>query len=150
MKKAVSCGFIIETPNGFLLCHPTGNEDRWDFPKGRAEEGEPHIDAAIRELFEETGLVLPEYSKHNVLDLGCHPYVREKDLHLFYMRTDDLDVSVMHCESWCENHEGKMIREMDGYKLADINMLWSSLGKSMKKWTEKHFFPVIERSPTIK
>ena len=31
----------------------------WDFPKGRLEKGETHMQAAIRELFEETSISVP-------------------------------------------------------------------------------------------
>ena len=32
----------------------------WDFPKGRLEQGESHLEAAIRELMEETSISIPE------------------------------------------------------------------------------------------
>jgi len=38
----------------YLLLHD--NEDRWSFSKGKLEEGEKNLTAAIRELEEETGV----------------------------------------------------------------------------------------------
>ena len=58
-KKEISAGFLFETPEGFLLVHPTARakgKGNWDIPKGHIETGEYPLEAAIRELKEETGL----------------------------------------------------------------------------------------------
>jgi len=57
LKTEVSCGFITFTikdgqPLYLILQHPT----HWSFPKGHVEEGENLIQAATRELKEETGI----------------------------------------------------------------------------------------------
>lgn len=44
-----------------LILHKEGNH--WGFPKGRSEKGEEPIEAAIRELKEETGLHVDEVLK---------------------------------------------------------------------------------------
>lgn len=52
-----SAGFILFKDSGerkyFLLKH---GMDYWNFPKGKLEAGESHMDAAKRELSEETGI----------------------------------------------------------------------------------------------
>ncbi len=57
-KKQVVAGFIVyrRTTDGikFLLLYRRGNY--WNFPKGHFEPGERSIDAALRELEEETGI----------------------------------------------------------------------------------------------
>ena len=58
IKREISAGAIVfrKDKNGikFLLLHyPHGH---WDFPKGHVEKGEKEIDAAIREIKEETGI----------------------------------------------------------------------------------------------
>jgi 8-oxo-dGTP pyrophosphatase MutT (NUDIX family) len=62
-----SAGGIIKGPDGriVLVCQH-GNS--WSFPKGGVEEGETLIQAAIREIEEETGITQLEYKK----DLGSY------------------------------------------------------------------------------
>src|SRR5207248_11492567 len=77
--KGTRCGAIITDGQFLLLGHAT-RSPRWDIPKGMAEPGESFAAAAARELFEETGLTVPE----TVLrPLGVHAYRRGKALALF-------------------------------------------------------------------
>lgn len=67
MKNVVSAGFIIYTIiDGELLFlvlqYAAGH---WDFAKGKIEEGESLQDAALRELYEETGLKPGRFSDFN-------------------------------------------------------------------------------------
>jgi len=58
MKKQVSAGIVVYTYTGngleYLLLHYLGGH--WDFPKGKLEDGETWLEAALRELEEETGI----------------------------------------------------------------------------------------------
>jgi ADP-ribose pyrophosphatase YjhB (NUDIX family) len=53
----VGCGIIIENDERILLQHRT-NEDNWCIPGGVMEIGESFEQTAIRETFEETGLLV--------------------------------------------------------------------------------------------
>ncbi len=57
-KKQVVAGFVVyrKTSDGikYLLLYRRGNY--WNFPKGHFKSGERSIDAALRELEEETGI----------------------------------------------------------------------------------------------
>ena len=56
---AVSCGVVLANGRGeIFVCHTTG-AGRWDLPKGLADDGEAPRDAAVREAWEEAGLLLP-------------------------------------------------------------------------------------------
>jgi len=62
--KEVSAGIItVKKVSGdriyLLLQHENGGH--WSFPKGHLEEGETAREAAVRELFEETGLAVGEF-----------------------------------------------------------------------------------------
>jgi bis(5'-nucleosidyl)-tetraphosphatase len=56
MAKIKSCGFLVyrfQPEHSFLLMR---HHDRWDLPKGHLDPGETKIQAAYRELLEETGI----------------------------------------------------------------------------------------------
>lgn len=57
-KRLYSAGVIVYSKENnhitYLLLHYTAGH--WDFPKGKIEEGETKQEAALRELYEETGL----------------------------------------------------------------------------------------------
>ncbi|PKN03222.1 diadenosine tetraphosphate hydrolase [Candidatus Dependentiae bacterium HGW-Dependentiae-1] len=60
MKKQTSAGIVVyyqadkDSEPEFLLLHYLSGH--WDLPKGKLEEGEDTLTAAVRELQEETGL----------------------------------------------------------------------------------------------
>jgi len=140
MKEHCSCGIILaHTPNGkpegWLLCHPTNAGKRWDFPKGLAEPGEVHLNTALRELFEETGTLL---DIDNVLDLGQHPYIKGKDLHLYYIELNDIKPNLMKCTSLVENKNRDDYPEMDAFAIFPLDKIKQRLGKSMSAWIDQH------------
>lgn len=127
-KRYVTCGILLHTKDGYLLCHPTGREHGigcHDIPKGMKEEGETEWQCAVRELREETGLVIPEGSEADAVDLGRHPYNIKKDIHLFYCETEEIDRDSLVCTSMVPR-TGKP--EVDGYLVTeDLNMCFASL-----------------------
>ena len=58
-----SAGLVVLHGKTMLLGHPTGQKwyGTYSIPKGRIEEGEDVVTAAIRETFEETGLQFAPY-----------------------------------------------------------------------------------------
>ena len=62
MREVMSTGFLVirrEPCLSFLLLrHP----DRWDLPKGHVDPGETPLEAAFRELEEETGIMAGQIS----------------------------------------------------------------------------------------
>ena len=114
--KVITCATIIIDPAGSILgCHPTGKapNQMYDLPKGCADEGEDDLSAALRELKEETSLIL---EKGDLQDLGIHEYLRTKDIHIFLHRVSSLpDTSSLECTSTFEAF-GKHIKEIDGFR----------------------------------
>ena len=55
-----SSGLAIIKSNKILLIKPKGTPEygHYSIPKGRVEKGESLIEAAVRETFEETGLLI--------------------------------------------------------------------------------------------
>ena len=114
--KIVSCGILLLDPEGrVLLAHATGT-NHWDIPKGQGEPGETEAQSALREMREETGLVIEEA---RLKDLGRYAYRRDKDLHLFAARAlpGEIDISCCCCTSLFPRREdGVMIPEMDDWR----------------------------------
>lgn len=146
MKERCACGIILEEPRGWLLCHPTNGGKRWDFPKGNAEIGEDHLVAALRELKEETGVVLPEDWHSEIVDLGRFSYQDHRDLHLFYLVVSEIDTKEMVCESMVENPRGPNFPEMDAFAIFPKNLILEKVGKGMKVWLERHAMHLLEES----
>lgn len=112
-QRRLSCGVIVLLDSHeLLLCHVTGQR-QWDLPKGGLHAGETPRQAALRETEEETGLRLDPES---LLDLGRHPYVAKKDLHLFACLSPRVDPRELHCTScYVERGSGRSRPEMDGF-----------------------------------
>ena len=116
--RVVSCGVVLLDPHGrVLLAHAT-ETSHWDIPKGHGEEGEaPHV-TALREMVEETALVI---DAGRLKDLGLFVYRRDKDLHLFAARAhdDELDLTCCVCTSmFPRRSDGTLIPELDAYRWA--------------------------------
>lgn len=114
--RTVSYGVVLLDEQGrVLLAHAT-DTTHWDIPKGQGEEGEAPIDAALRELIEETGIAL---APERLTNLGRFVYRREKDLHLFAARVTLGEVAIERCvctSMFPSRRDGSMIPEMDAFR----------------------------------
>ena len=112
----ISCGTLIVNSEGqLLLCHVTGHK-HFDLPKGGMDAGETTLEAACRELSEETGLVL---DCGLFQDLGEFHYTGTKKLHLYKVKApaDLTNLDHLVCASHFLHHETGLMRpEMDGYR----------------------------------
>jgi putative (di)nucleoside polyphosphate hydrolase len=114
IEIATSCGTIILNTRGqLLLCHVTGT-NHWDIPKGMREPDESTLDAAKRELMEETGLELDEALFE---EIGGFNYQKHKRLHLYKTRALELDdLGHLICTSYFPHQvTGEPTPEMDGF-----------------------------------
>jgi len=125
----VTCGIIISDGNRVLLGHAT-RSPRWDIPKGVAQPEEPFIDAAIRELREETGLVVVA---DNLIALGVHDYLPAKRIALFAWRLDPLpDPSQLVCSSVIPLGKS-WIPEFDRFGLFEWPEVYERVGKNLAR-----------------
>lgn len=132
-KHGVSCGTLVVNPRReLLLCHVT-NTRKWDIPKGMREAGESELQAAMRELREETGLVSDATLFR---DLGPFAYRRDKGLHLFMLEPGRGLDSLAHlrCSTRFPHHvTGVLLPEMDGYRWATrgevAGLCWPRMGE---------------------
>lgn len=119
-KNETSAGFIIYFENGkdrefLLLLHREGH---WAFPKGHIKKKENFLDAAKRELEEETGIVNPELISCEIIledNYYMEKYGAEKTVYYFLARSKTKEIIV------------------DGDEIKDY--AWCSYDKSIEKLT---------------
>ena len=117
--KNVSAGVVITDGNQLLLGHVT-NASHWDLPKGRMDPGETALEAAVRELREETSLVVDSQA---LITLGLYDYKPRKDLHLFLWPAANMpSVDTLVCTSTFEGYRGPQ-PELDRFAVVE----WSQL-----------------------
>lgn len=116
MKNKVTAAVVIINRDGDILgCHGTGKpkDSGFDFPKGLVEPGETDVQAAIRELLEETGQYAIE---DDLIDCGVHPHNKEKDIHIFVWHQRYITPWACKCTSFFELN-GKQYPEIDRFEI---------------------------------
>lgn len=136
---ALSCGVLVFDADGALLLgHATGTP-RWDIPKGLCEAGETEREAAARETYEETGLVL---APDDLFDLGRHRYLRGKDLHLFAALVGPIEPKRFSCSTRFLDPHGRSRPEMDAYAWVAVADVPARCGKSLARLLGEALSPV--------
>ena len=101
-----------------FLVHPGGpfwagkDEKAWDIPKGEAKEGEELLNAAMREMKEETGIDVSLRKKEEFVPLGNIKRKDGKEVNIWAIEGDWS--GLLLCKSWVEiewpARSGKKIR----------------------------------------
>ena len=126
MAKTIAAGiFMVRKDGRVLVCHPTNHKpDFWSIPKGKVEEGENLIDAAIRETYEESNIDLSECKGIRALEAVNYSH-KKKILHPFLVleRNNsnlDWDSFDLKCNSFVPEDRGGFA-EMDDYKWVSLD-----------------------------
>lgn len=128
MTRTLSCGVIVTDGRHLLIGHAT-QSPRWDIPKGQAEPGEAPVEAARRELLEETGL---SAGAADLQALGRHDYLPRKELELFAWWLDAMpDPATLVCRS-VFTRGGRELPEFDRFACPAWDDAVPRLGKSMQ------------------
>lgn len=118
-QEKLSCGIVLgrETQDGWLTLMLRAFH-HWDFPKGICEQGESPMDAAVREVEEETGI------KDVTFDWGDRffetgPYSKGKVARYFLGRTttEDVVMGISPETGEPEHHEWRWVTFDEAYDL---------------------------------
>ena len=93
-EEKLSCGIVLarQTENGYFTLMLRAWH-HWDFPKGIREDGEEPLDAAKREVAEETGITDLEFVWGDRFN-ETGPYSRRKTARYYLARTATADVEM--------------------------------------------------------
>lgn len=118
--EKLSCGAVVvrEAGDGWLTLMLRAYRN-WDFPKGLREAGETSLEAAIREIGEETGIAdldFPWGEKH--LDTG--PYSRGKVARYYLAKTgqEAIEMGISPVTGQPEHHEARWMDFDQAYDLS--------------------------------
>ena len=144
--RVTSCGVLVRDGAGLVLLGQAtplrqGGSGRWDIPKGVAEAGEAFVDAAVRELREETGLVVAAGA---LRAMGVFKYLPGKDLALFGWECAVIDVAGLRCGSMftarrtadTPPRDGRVLPEMARFALVPWEEALGRVGKNMRRVLE--------------
>ena len=116
----LSCGAVVvrRTESGYLTLMLRAYRN-WDFPKGIREDGEEPIEAAVREVGEETGINSLEFEwgdRHT--ETG--PYNRGKVARYYLVRTEqeEVEMGIVPDLGRPEHHEYRWVSFDEAYDLA--------------------------------
>lgn len=125
MRK--TCGiYLINKNRKLLITHPTNHKEfgSWSIPKGQPDENESFLDAAVREMLEETtidlnGMVLNPLIKITTLPNTVYSSGK-KTLYSFLVEHRDLDDVEVVCNSMVYRKTGNF-PENDSYRWVHIS-----------------------------
>jgi len=120
----LSCGVVVvrKTDNGWLALMLRAYHN-WDFPKGICEEGEASMDAATREVAEETGITDLEFTwGDRSTDTG--PYNRGKTARYYLAKTgqDSVEMGISPELGRPEHHEFRWVSFDEAYDLSALRV----------------------------
>jgi len=118
--EKLSCGAVLvrQTDDGWLTLMLRAYHN-WDFPKGLRESGEEPLEAALREIGEETGIVELRFDwGERFMETG--PYSRGKVARYYLAETAEADVTmgISPLLGRPEHHEYRWLDFDQAYDLA--------------------------------
>ena len=131
-------GVVLNKEKKILIVNQ--NYDSWSLPKGHVDPGETHIEAAKREIYEESGISQLEY----IQDLGSYKRFKIglngqddqnelKKIHLFLFNTKQTKlqpIDPMNPEAkWCTEQQivDLLTHKEDVNYFLSIKHLWNSI-----------------------
>ena len=126
MSKVLSAGiFLVNKEKQVLICHPTNHPANvWSIPKGKIEDGEEPIDAAIRECMEESNCDLTKAESFIPLETQTYLHKKKSIKAFLVLESKNPKVDFNSFELKCNSNVPKKIGgfpEMDGYKWVTLD-----------------------------
>ena len=98
-KNVICAGGIIINDNPEVVI-VNQNHDSFSLPKGHVDEGESYLDAAKREIYEETGIEnlkyikeLGSYSRYRIGLDGKDDFSELKTIHIYLFKSNQIKLS---------------------------------------------------------
>lgn len=99
MEITYTAGGVVLNKLGQVLV-VNQNRNSWSLPKGHIDPGEETLEAAIREIYEESGIrnlilikELPEYERYKISLDGGDDLSELKKIYMFLFTTDEMDLN---------------------------------------------------------
>ncbi len=104
IKSRSAGGVVLNTKGEVLVVNQKGTS--WSLPKGHIENGESELQAAIREIYEESGVkhlelvrTLGSYTRYRIGIDGKDNLNELKEIHLFLFRTNEMELKPIDPEN---------------------------------------------------
>lgn len=136
-------GCILISPNNTILTVKGKLSEKWSFPKGHIEPNETSLQCALRELYEETGVVPPcEYSDFKQFKHPVHKKLNTAGYFIFYV-DQEFPTHIY------DTYEVSEARWLTYEELCTINGNIDI--SSFKRWRVRtpHLHPIKVRNPSI-
>lgn len=125
-----TCGVLVSDGARLLIGQATASP-RWDIPKGITEPDETHVQTAIRELREETGLLADPAC---LVQLGEHRYLPGKRLVLFAWHPRVMpDPANLKCSSMFRGRDGRLVPEFARFAVLPWPEAVARVGKNLAR-----------------
>jgi len=135
----VGCGIIIEHENQILLQHRK-DRDVWGIPGGVMEPGETFLETAVRETFEETGLIVEQLKLFGL-------YSGEEGFSEYPNGDKVFSVQIIfysNCFSGALTHNTEESHEHRFFPRNNLPHLNSHQERFIKDWVNQMTLPVIK------
>ena len=137
---------VVTDGEKVLICHAPNRKheaNSWDLPKGHCDGDEDYFKCGLRELYEETNLLIEDMTENGVSAPSYHmseefPYRKDKMCVLF-LKVSKIPEKELKCVSTFE-WKGDLFPEVNEYDWVDVSELKDKLYKSHVNTT----IPVIE------